>query len=66
MNCMKKFCACFVDLGCGIRFWTNTLSPPPQAPPSINHAPPQMYMLFLINGQTYSQASWVTLYELIN
>lgn len=32
-----------------------------QAPPSINHAPPQMYMLFLLNGLTYSKAAWVML-----
>ena len=29
------------------------------APPTPNHAPPQMYMLFLVNGMTYSKATWV-------
>lgn len=32
-----------------------------EAPPTANHAPPQMYMLFLVNGMTYSQATWVML-----
>ena len=32
-----------------------------QAPPSANHAPPQMYMLFILNGRTYSHAKWVML-----
>jgi len=31
------------------------------APPTANHAPPQMYMLFLVNGMTYSKATWVML-----
>ena len=35
----------------------------PQAPPSPNHAPPQVYMLFLLNGDVYSTAVWVTLYS---
>ena len=34
-----------------------------QAPPSPNHAPPQVYMLFLLNGDVYSTAEWVTLYS---
>ncbi|KAG1659441.1 hypothetical protein FOA52_001113 [Chlamydomonas sp. UWO 241] len=33
-----------------------------RTPPSPNHAPPQLYMLFLINGdQAYSQAKWLKL-----
>ena len=32
-----------------------------QAPPSANHAPAQNYMLFLLNGDTYSRATWVHL-----
>lgn len=31
------------------------------APPSVNHAPPQMYMLFLLNGASYSKAKWIHL-----
>ncbi|GAX79179.1 hypothetical protein CEUSTIGMA_g6619.t1 [Chlamydomonas eustigma] len=31
------------------------------APPTANHAPPQLYMLFLLNGQAYSTAVWVKL-----
>ncbi len=34
---------------------------PAQAPPTPNHAPPQMYMMFLLKGYTYSSAQWVTL-----
>ena len=37
------------------------LPTPRQAPPSPNHAPPQKYMLFLLNGQIYSKATWVHL-----
>lgn len=32
-----------------------------RSPPTPNHAPPQMYMLFLLNEQVYSKAVWVTL-----
>ncbi|KAG1679121.1 hypothetical protein FOA52_000476 [Chlamydomonas sp. UWO 241] len=32
-----------------------------RAPPTKDHAPPQMYMLFLLNGDIYSRAQWVTL-----
>ncbi|PNH11506.1 hypothetical protein TSOC_001623 [Tetrabaena socialis] len=32
-----------------------------RGPPDINVAPPGMYMLFLLNGNVYSRASWVTL-----
>ncbi|KXZ54532.1 hypothetical protein GPECTOR_4g597 [Gonium pectorale] len=32
-----------------------------RGPPDINTAPPGMYMLFLLNGDVYSRASWVTL-----
>ena len=32
-----------------------------RGPPSINIAPPGMYMLFLLNGDYYSAAKWVTL-----
>jgi len=32
-----------------------------QAPPSPNHAPPQLYMLFLLNERTYSSAVWIKL-----
>jgi hypothetical protein len=34
---------------------------PVQAPPSPNHAPPQLYMLFLLNERTYSSAVWIKL-----
>lgn len=33
------------------------------APPNANIAPPQMYMLFLLNGYTYSSAQWVRVAE---
>ncbi|EFJ41190.1 hypothetical protein VOLCADRAFT_98848 [Volvox carteri f. nagariensis] len=32
-----------------------------RGPPNINIAPPGMYMLFLLNGDVYSRAVWVTL-----
>ncbi len=32
-----------------------------RGPPSINHAPPGMYMLFLLNGEVYGKAAWVRL-----
>jgi hypothetical protein len=32
-----------------------------RAPPSASHAPPQLYMLFVINGKTYGRAQWVRL-----
>ncbi|GIL93152.1 hypothetical protein Vretimale_19388 [Volvox reticuliferus] len=32
-----------------------------RGPPNINIAPPGMYMLFLLNGDVYSKAIWVTL-----
>ncbi|KAG2454376.1 hypothetical protein HYH02_001399 [Chlamydomonas schloesseri] len=32
-----------------------------RGPPNINVAPPGMYMLFLLNGDVYGQARWVTL-----
>ena len=31
------------------------------APPNANIAPPQFYMLFVLNGLTYSRATWVRL-----
>lgn len=31
-----------------------------RAPPSANHFPPQMGMLFLLNGKAYSKAAWIT------
>lgn len=32
-----------------------------QGPPDANVAPPGKYMLFLLHGNTYSQAKWVTI-----
>ena len=32
-----------------------------RSPPNLNIAPPGMYMLFLLNGDYYSAAKWVTL-----
>lgn len=32
-----------------------------EGPPNRNIAPPGMYMLFLLNGDVYSKAVWVTL-----
>ncbi|KAG2486427.1 hypothetical protein HYH03_014874 [Edaphochlamys debaryana] len=32
-----------------------------RGPPTINIAPPGMYMLFILNGDIYSRASWVKL-----
>lgn len=46
--------------GCHGRLLTS-VNPTAQAPPSANHAPPQLYMLFLLNGYTYSTAHWVML-----
>jgi hypothetical protein len=30
-------------------------------PPNANIAPPQMYLIFLLNGKTYSRSRWVHL-----
>jgi len=32
-----------------------------RTPPTINHFPPQMAMLFLLSGEMYSKSEWVTL-----
>ncbi|EFJ52053.1 hypothetical protein VOLCADRAFT_87199 [Volvox carteri f. nagariensis] len=32
-----------------------------RGPPDVNIAPPGMYMLFLLNGDVYSRAVWITL-----